>query len=74
MNLFGAIELCHAVLPAMCRSGFRQIANESSVSRHLSRDLISKQALRPLPLVRCGKPAEVADAVLFFTSPAASCE
>ncbi|MBO1112261.1 SDR family NAD(P)-dependent oxidoreductase [Bordetella petrii] len=53
VNLFGAIELCRAVLPAMCRSGFGRIVNVSSVSGHLSREgdfayPISKQALEAM--------------------------
>lgn len=56
VNLFGAIELCRAVLPAMCESGFGRIVNVSSLSGHLARDgdfayPISKQALEAMTRV-----------------------
>jgi len=56
VNLFGAIELCRAVLPAMCRAGYGRIVNVSSLSGHLARDddfayPISKQALEAMTRV-----------------------
>lgn len=56
VNLFGAIELCRAVLPAMCRNRYGRIVNVSSLSGHLARDddfayPISKQALEAMTRV-----------------------
>lgn len=55
---------CNAVLPGLTRTKFASALTEN--------DKILQQVLPAIPLRRCAEPAEIAPAVLFLASPAAS--